>query len=108
MVVIADCKLVSISYQALQGLYEKDYLWNKLGRLITEHYYVEYRERILSLQSMSAPERYDELLEKQPDILSRVKLGHIASYLGVTQETLSRLRATRKHRQKLIIKHPKN
>lgn len=101
IVATGNCKLISISYQSFQGLYEKDYLWNKLGRLIIEHYYVEYRERILSLQSMSAAERYDELLKKRPDILRKVKLGHLASYLGVTQETLSRLRATQKNRQQL-------
>ena len=101
IVVMANCKLVSISYEDLQGLYEKDYLWNKLGRLVIENYYIEYGERILSLQSMSASERYDELIDKHPDILTKVKLGHLASYLGITQETLSRLRATRKHRQQL-------
>lgn len=101
IVAISDCKLFSISYVTLQFLYEKDLVWNKLGRLVTEQYYIEYRERILSLQSRSAAERYDELLEKQPDILNQVKLGHLASYLGITQETLSRLRATQENRRRI-------
>lgn len=101
IVVISDCKLLSMSYATLQFLYEKDFVWNKLGRLVTEQYYVEYRERILSLQSLSAAERYDELLEKDPNIVNQVKLGHLASYLGITQETLSRIRNTRKHRQRI-------
>ncbi|WP_016951609.1 Crp/Fnr family transcriptional regulator [Anabaena sp. PCC 7108] len=104
IVVISDCKLLSISYQTLQSLYEKDLVWNKLGRLIIEKYYAEYRERILSLQSMSAAERYDQILQERPDILEKVKLGHLASYLGITQETLSRLRATRENRQRIYNK----
>lgn len=101
IVTTSDCKLLSISYETLQFLYEKDVVWNKLGRLVTEWYYIEYRERILSLQSMSAAERYDDLIEKHPDILGKVKLGHLASYLGMTQENLSRLRATWKNRQRI-------
>jgi CRP-like cAMP-binding protein len=104
IIVISDCKLLSISYQTLQSLYEKDLVWNKLGRLIIEQYYAEYRERILSLQSMSAAERYDQILQERPDILEKVKLGHLASYLGITQETLSRLRATRENRQRIYNK----
>lgn len=42
---------------------------------------------------ISAKERYEILIKKQPEILQRVPLGMIASYLGITQETLSRIRA---------------
>lgn len=100
IVVITPSKLVSISYKNLQALYQKDYVWNKLGRLVIEYYYLDDQERILRLQAMSAAERYDEMLEKHPDILNKVKLGYLATYLGITQETLSRLRKTQKHRKK--------
>jgi CRP-like cAMP-binding protein len=106
IVTISDCKMFSISYEDLQFLYEKDSIWNKLGRIVTEQYYIEYRERILSLQSMSAAERYDDLLDKHPDILDKVKLGHLSSYLGITQETLSRLRTSRENRQRIYNKMP--
>lgn len=104
IVTTSDCKIFSISHEDLQFLYEKDSIWNKLGRIVTEQYYIEYRERILSLQSMSAAERYDDLLNKHPDILDKVKLGHLSSYLGITQETLSRLRASRENRQRIYNK----
>ena len=42
---------------------------------------------------MSAKERYNLLLTIFPDITQRVNLGHIASFLGISQETLSRIRA---------------
>jgi hypothetical protein len=45
------------------------------------------------LMFYSAQERYDALIKQNPDIIQRVSLGHIASYLGITQETLSRVRA---------------
>lgn len=50
-------------------------------------------ERIAALQFQSAQERYDTLMENQPSIIRRAALGTIASYLGITQETLSRIRA---------------
>lgn len=45
-----------------------------------------------SLQSRSAGDRYEHLLREQPDIVQRVPLGHIASYLGITQQRLSVIR----------------
>jgi CRP/FNR family transcriptional regulator, anaerobic regulatory protein len=50
-------------------------------------------EKNAALQFKNARERYQFMTEKQPQILQRVSLGHIASYLGITQETLSRIRA---------------
>ncbi len=104
IVVISDCKLLSISYENIQFLYTQDPIWNKLGRLMVEHYYVEAQERVTSLQSLSAAERYDQLLQQYPNILEQVKLGHIASYLGITQETLSRIRAKQEQRQRIYHK----
>ncbi|MFC4635310.1 hypothetical protein ACFO3O_15480 [Dokdonia ponticola] len=50
-------------------------------------------KRFDSLHVYSAKERYDLLIKQKPEILQRVSLGVIASFLGVTQETLSRIRA---------------
>ncbi|MDD6745196.1 MAG: Crp/Fnr family transcriptional regulator, partial [Bacteroidales bacterium] len=50
-------------------------------------------ERLISMLSAIASERYKELLEKEPDLLQRLPLGSIATYLGVTQTSLSRIRA---------------
>lgn len=65
---------------------------NTIERLATEAYSLSLEERIFSLQTLSATERYEELLQDRTEILQRVSLGHIASYLGVTLETLSRIR----------------
>ena len=50
-------------------------------------------ERLISMLSAVASERYHELLEKEPDLLQRLPLGSIATYLGITQASLSRIRA---------------
>lgn len=50
-------------------------------------------DRIASLQYMTAKEKYDELMSESPDIILRAPLGMIAGYLGMTQETLSRIRS---------------
>jgi len=47
----------------------------------------------MTQQSMPAATRYQQLLEHNPQLIRRVQLGYIASYLGVTQVTLSRIRA---------------
>lgn len=50
-------------------------------------------EYIVALKFQSAEERYNLLIETYPDIFQRANLGHIASFLGITQETLSRIRS---------------
>jgi len=63
-----------------------------MGRKMAEEMCIILEERITSLHIESAEERYRSLIDDFPDILQRVNLGHIASYLGITQETLSRIR----------------
>ncbi|MEL6193217.1 MAG: Crp/Fnr family transcriptional regulator [Bacteroidota bacterium] len=77
------------SYHKLMDTYTA---FQKLGRLIAEEQlaFVDYYSR--GYMFMSAKERYDLLLSFFPDIELRIKLGHIASFLGVSQETLSRIR----------------
>ena len=56
-------------------------------------YVLDAEERLISMLSAVASERYHELLEKEPDLLQRLPLGSIATYLGITQASLSRIRA---------------
>ena len=98
LVLIKDSKLLSIHYEDLQYLAHKDAVWVDLNRCLLEYYYTHLLDRVMSFQTQSAAERYDNLLQEQPDIEDNVSLGHLASYLGMTQETLSRLRARRKRR----------
>jgi CRP-like cAMP-binding protein len=90
---LEDSTLISISYFDLQGMYKEFPEFNFFGRVLTENYYVKSEERIISLRMLSSQERYKALLNSYPQIFNRVPLKYIASYLGMTPETLSRLRA---------------
>jgi CRP-like cAMP-binding protein len=89
---LEDTVLYSISYQSLQQLYQQFPQFNLHGRIITEQYYMLSEQRNFALKKQSAKQRYDLLLKQYPQILQKASLGHIASYLGITQETLSRIR----------------
>ena len=65
---------------------------DRLGRLITEHYFARMATRLYRNTLLSARDRYVDLLEQTPELLRDVPLGVLAGYLGMTQETLSRVR----------------
>lgn len=85
--------LIKIKYTELQNLYEQDTAIANWGRKLAEKALIETEERLMSRQFKTATQRYNELIGKYPYLLQRVQLGHIASYLGVSQVTLSRIRA---------------
>lgn len=83
----------SLSYDSLQQLYQQFPEFNRIGRMLTEKYYVLSEQRAHGLRTGNAAERYAHLLRDFPDIFQRVQVKQIASYLGIVPETLSRLRA---------------
>ncbi|MEM9649945.1 MAG: Crp/Fnr family transcriptional regulator [Bacteroidota bacterium] len=89
---LEDSTVLSISYEALQGLLSQHPEYEKYVRLVLERMYTEGADRIEQFLFFSAKERYENLVRTRPQIIQRVNLGHIASYLGMTQETLSRIR----------------
>jgi CRP-like cAMP-binding protein len=90
---LEDSILWSIRYEALQELYDQHPDIERMVRIVYERYYIQLEERLISSQFKMASERYEQLLETSPHMLQRISLGHIASYLGISQETLSRIRA---------------
>lgn len=89
---LEDTEVEMLSYQSLQEIYATYPETERTGRLIIENYYINLEERVISIQFKTAKERYDRLLVRYPGIILRAPLGTIASYLGITQETLSRIR----------------
>lgn len=85
--------LYRLSCDTLQELFTKDIHIANWGRKMAEKELVKTEERLISRQFRTASERYAELLQQNPELLQRVQLGHIASYLGINQVTLSRIRA---------------
>lgn len=90
---IEDTDLIAINSVKLFELYDRFHDIERLFRKIFEAAYVNTVNRIENLQFHAAEERYRNLIVDHPDILQRVPLKYIASYLGITPESLSRIRA---------------
>lgn len=86
-------EVIIISYQDIQKLLIEKPKYEKLIRIFLEQIYIDLAERIEDLLFHSAKERYEKITTNFPDLLQRVHLKHIASYIGITQETLSRIRS---------------
>jgi CRP-like cAMP-binding protein len=86
-------ELMVMQYDHLQQLYARSHGWERFGRLLAEQYFLMNQIRSESLLTQTAEERYVDLLTNHPDLLNRVSLGHISSYLGIKGPSLSRIRA---------------
>jgi CRP-like cAMP-binding protein len=86
-------RICAVSYTDLEKLYAQHHEIERLGRLLVSYGLVQLQHRFDELHFASAQERYSNLMQTQPSLINRVPLGMIASYLGITQETLSRIRA---------------
>jgi CRP-like cAMP-binding protein len=91
--VIEDADVAVLSRHDMERLCAKSIDIANLERKITEQYLIQEHERAASLQFHSVQERYALLMQSRPDVFLRFSLGTIASYLGMSQESLSRLRA---------------
>lgn len=87
--------IVVLDYRKLESFLDQNPQLERLARQVTQHLYIDIVERLEDRTFCSARERYNNLLKRHPNITQRASLGHIASYLGITQETLSRVRAQR-------------
>jgi CRP-like cAMP-binding protein len=90
--VIEDADLHGIHYNDLQEIYSNFPEMNVLGRLIAEKHYISLTEHTYIIKYGSTNERYEYLMKYKPKLLQKAPLRMIASYLGMTQETLSRVR----------------
>jgi CRP-like cAMP-binding protein len=89
---LEGCILWCISKETLTGLFNQYHEIERLVRIAYEKYYIRLEERFVNAQFKTAAELYENLLQQTPHIIERVPLGCIASYLGISQETLSRIR----------------
>ena len=85
-------KVISISYSDWQELYKTSLELNVFGRLMAEKNYLLAIQRIESLQYQNASERYELFLKLYPNLLNQIPHHYISSYLGITPESLSRVR----------------
>ncbi|WET04214.1 cyclic nucleotide-binding domain-containing protein [Flavobacterium sp. YJ01] len=89
---LEDITLWSIFHQDLTELYQRSETGLRIGKAISEMLYVRKQQEQINLLTLSPQERYIKLIESRPEIFQRTPLKIIASYLGLTAESLSRIR----------------
>lgn len=92
---ITSCKVHTLSFDSLQRMYAESFAVNVFGRKVLEHACTERDLRLKKILHLSAKERYEWFVEHYNETHKIAKLGSIASFLGMTQETLSRVRTQR-------------
>lgn len=89
---IEDTDLLFIKQATLNELYLQIPKIERLGRILIEEAHIKLVQQTIDLQTLSAKERYLNLLKKHPKIFQKVPLYHIAKYLGIAPKSLSRIR----------------
>ena len=92
MQALSDCEGWSITFQELNNLFHAMPEFREFGRGVLVRGFSALKMRMLSMITETAEERYANLLKNRPDILQQAPLKHIASYLGITDTSLSRIR----------------
>jgi CRP-like cAMP-binding protein len=90
---IEDCEAVLLPHKELNSMLDRIPALEKYFRQLYQQAYVGLQKRVNLRASASARERYEELIAQHPNIAKRIPLQHIASYLGITAESLSRVRS---------------
>lgn len=91
--VIEPSTLYQLNSEILKNLYETNLEIANWGRKLMELEVIKTEKRLIDLQFKTATERYSDLLHNHPNLIQRVPLGYIASYLGISQVSLSRIRS---------------
>ena len=85
-------KLLAISREKLFDLYTNTAVGDRIGRIAAETMFIQKQIQQIELLTLSAEQRYRNLLNRQPHVVQRTPLKYIASYLGITPESFSRIR----------------
>ena len=85
--------LYRVTYEGLQDIYKNTKHGQYIGRMCAEQLFIAKSRREFSLLAQTPKERYMNILEHFPDFIRTIPLKHIASYIGITPQALSRIRA---------------
>ena len=89
---LEETELLVIDYDSLQKLYATSLAWQTIGRTVAEREFIVMEQYASVLNNETAKEKYLRLLKEQPQIIQKSPVNFIASYLGITTRTLSRIR----------------
>ncbi|WP_300602076.1 Crp/Fnr family transcriptional regulator [Niabella sp.] len=89
---LTEVVLWQLTYEDLQQVYRQTTIGNAIGRYAGEELFLKKSRRELSLLNETAEQRYLKLFTEQPELLQKIPLKYIASYIGITPQALSRIR----------------
>jgi CRP-like cAMP-binding protein len=89
---LQDCKGWQANYKVIDRMFHAIPEFREMGRMILVNNFIALKEKTLSMIDLTAEQRYEDLLQKTPEIIQLAPLKTIASYLGITDTSLSRIR----------------
>ncbi|WMN11548.1 Crp/Fnr family transcriptional regulator [Marivirga salinae] len=89
---ISNADLLVVKKDAIEKIMHQSFSWTRFLKIVAEQQYLELEKRVFQLQNETAVQKYISLLENQPEYLQKIPLHYLASYLGITQRHLSRIR----------------
>jgi CRP/FNR family transcriptional regulator, anaerobic regulatory protein len=89
---LEDAEIVTFNLQTLQNAYQQSQNWERFGRIMAEYSYKLTTKRVEGFMFLDAQQRYLQMMQDTPHYINLLPLYHIASYLGIERESLSRLR----------------
>jgi len=89
---LEPCVLINVPYSSIQECYSKFKNCENYGRLIAEKHLFKTQSRINEFLFNNAEQRYINFISKNTDILNRISITHLSSFLGTTRQTLTRIR----------------
>ena len=89
---LTDCAVWTLNYTMFQTLFHSIQEFREFGRENLVNGFISLKERTLEMINLTAEQRYENLLKNKSEIIQNVPLKHLASYLGITDTSLSRIR----------------
>ncbi|GAB3559098.1 Crp/Fnr family transcriptional regulator [Spirosoma fluminis] len=89
---LTDCTGYAITFETLNKLFHSSPEFREFGRMMLVKAFATFKQRTLELINKSAEERYENLMNTEREVFQYAQLKHIASYLGITDTSLSRIR----------------
>jgi CRP-like cAMP-binding protein len=91
--VLEDAEVVEITKENQEILYQEIPKLERFFRILAENSLVSHQERLMDNLSLSAEERFEKMCKKYPNLIQKVSQKHLASYIGVTPEFFSKMKA---------------
>ncbi len=91
--VVEDCELYCLDYSDIQFLFNKTKVGNIIGRMLVEEGYSVVHNHLISYVTLSAEDRFENFMKNTPYWFDKIPQYHVASHLGITPQSLSRLKS---------------